>query len=56
MTTYNPNWALEAVDKAAQAGELEDLVADIKSTLESYFYSDEIKIKFIRQAIIDAGY
>jgi len=55
MTAYNENWALEAVDQAAQAEELEALVADIKSTLSS-LYSDKYKLHFINKAIQDAGY
>lgn len=56
MHTANPDWALEAVDKAAQADELEDLVADIKSTAESYFLTDAMKLKLIIKSIQEAGY
>lgn len=56
MHVANPDWALEAVDKAAQAEELEDLVADIKSTIESHFLTDAMTIKFIKRAIQNAGY
>jgi len=56
MHVANPDWALEAVDRAAQADELEDLVADIKSTAESYFFTDAMKLKLINKAIEEAGY
>lgn len=49
-------WVLENMDKAAQAAELEDLVADIKSTVESYFLTDAMKLKLINKAIREAGY
>lgn len=56
MHVANPDWALEAVDRAAQADELEELVAQIKSTIESQYLTDAMTIKFIRQAIEEAGY
>lgn len=56
MHVANPDWAFIATDKAAQAEELEDLVADIKSTVESYFLTDAMKLKLINRAIQKAGY
>jgi len=56
MHTSNVDWALEAVDKAAQAEELEDLVAEIKSIVESPFYKDSSLRSLITREIQKAGY
>lgn len=56
MTTFNPNWALEASDKAAQAEELEDLVAEIKSIIESPYQTAPGMVVNIKRAILEAGY
>lgn len=56
MHVANPDWAFLATDKAAQAEELEELVAQIKSTIESQYLTDAMTVKFIRQAIEEAGY
>lgn len=47
---------VEYMDRAGEADDMEDLIAEIKSTLESPFYSDEFKLKTIRKSIIDYGY
>ena len=47
---------LEYMDRSNEADDMEALIADIKSTLESPFYSDEFKLKTIRKSIIDYGY
>ena len=49
-------WALHAKDQEARANELEDLIADIKSTIESSFYTKEFKLKTIYKAIMEVGY
>jgi len=47
---------MELMERDDQASDMEDLIAEIKSTLESPFYSDEYKLKLIRKSIIDYGY
>ena len=47
---------MELLDRDAEAEDLEALVADIKATIYSPFQSDEMKLKFIKKAIEDAGY
>lgn len=47
---------LEYMDRSDEADDMEALIAEIKSALESPFYSDEFKLKTIRKAIIDYGY
>lgn len=49
-------WALHAKDQEARVDELEDLIADIKSTIESPFYTEEFKLKTIYKAIMETGY
>jgi len=47
---------LELMDRNAEAEDLEALVADIKATIYSPFQSEEMKVKFIKKAIQEAGY
>lgn len=47
---------MELMERDDQASDLEDCIAEIKSALESPFYSDEFKLKEIRKSIIDYGY
>jgi hypothetical protein len=47
---------VESSDRAAEADDLEALVADIKATVYSPFQSDDMKLKFIKKAIEEAGY
>jgi len=47
---------VESSDRAAEADDLEALVADIKATVYSPFQNDWMKLKFIKKAIEDAGY
>jgi len=47
---------MELMERDDQASDMEDLIAEIKTTLESPFYSDEFKLKEIRKSIIDYGY
>ena len=56
MHTNNADWALQAIDKAMQAEELEDLVAQIKSIVESPFYKDSSLRSLITREIEKAGY
>ena len=49
-------WAIHAKDEEARADELEDLVAKIKSTIESPYLSDSMKLKEIHREIQEAGY
>lgn len=49
-------WALHAKDQESRVDELEDLIADIKSTIESPFYTEEFKLKTIYKAIMETGY
>lgn len=46
----------ELMERDDQASDMEDLIAEIKSTLESPFYSDEFKIKDIRKTLVDYGF
>ena len=46
----------ELIDRDGEAEALEALVADIKATIYSPFQSEEMKVKFIRKAIQEAGY
>jgi hypothetical protein len=55
MKTTN-DVVLELIDRDAEAEDLEALVADIKATVYSPFQSEEMKIKFIKKAIEEAGY
>lgn len=55
MKTTN-DLVMELMERDDQASDMEDLIAEIKSTLESPFYSDEFKLKEIRKSIIDYGY
>jgi hypothetical protein len=45
----------ELIEMAEIASKLEDLVSQIKAVTYSPFQSDEMKIKFIRKEIQDAG-
>ena len=47
---------MELMERDDQASDMEDLIAEIKSTLESSFYSDEFKLRNIRQSIEDYGF
>ena len=47
---------MELLDRDAEAEDLEALVADIKATVYSPFQSEEMKLKFIKKAIEEAGY
>jgi hypothetical protein len=55
MKTTN-DVVMELLDRDAEAEDLEALVADIKATVYSPFQSEEMKIKFIKKAIKEAGY
>ena len=55
MKTTN-DVVLELMDRDAEAEDLEALVADIKATIYSPFQSEEMKVKFIKKAIQEAGY
>ena len=55
MKTTN-DVVLELLNRDAEAEDLEALVSDIKATIYSPFQSDEMKLKFIKKAIEDAGY
>jgi len=46
----------ELIDRDAEAEKLEALVADIKAIIYSPFLFEEMKVKFIRKAIEEAGY
>jgi hypothetical protein len=52
MKTSN-DVVMELLERDNQASDYEDLIADIKSTLESPFTSDETKLKYIRQSFRD---
>lgn len=43
----------ELMERDDQASDMEDCIAEIKSTLESPFYSDEFKLKDIRKILLD---
>lgn len=47
---------MELMERDDQASDMEDLIAEIKSTLESHYLSDEGKLKYIHQHIQDYGY
>jgi hypothetical protein len=47
---------MELMERKDQASDMEDLIAEIKSTLESPFYSDEFKLKDIRKSLVDYGF
>jgi hypothetical protein len=55
MTTSN-DVIMELMERQDQASDMEDLIAEIKSTLESPFYSDEFKLKDIRKSLVDYGF
>ena len=55
MKTTN-DVVLELLDRDAEAEKLEALVADIKATVYSPFQSEEMKLKFIKKAIQEAGF
>lgn len=52
MKTSN-DVVLELMERKAQASDLEDCIAEIKDAMESPFYSDEFKLKCIRQTLLD---
>ena len=55
MRTANELY-LDYIDKVAERDDLEDLVAEIKSIIESPFYADQYKVSEIRKAIVAADY
>ena len=55
MKTTN-DLVMELMERDDQASDMEDLIAAIKSTLESPFYSDEFKLKDIRKTLDDYGF
>jgi hypothetical protein len=55
MKTSN-DVVMELMERQDQASDMEDLIAEIKSTLESPFYSDEFKLKDIRKSLVDYGF
>jgi len=56
MHNANENWSLQALDRSAEADDLEALIAEIKSIVESCFASSEIKVQRVKTAIQEAGY
>lgn len=56
MHNANENWALEALDRASEADDLEALVADIKSIVESALCPEQFKVQRVINAIREAGY
>ena len=46
----------ELMERDDQASDMEDLIAEIKSTLESPFYPDEFKLKNIQKTLDDYGF
>jgi hypothetical protein len=56
MNTETAMWAIHAKDEEARADELEDLVAKIKTTVESQYMSAESKVNYIWKHIQEAGY
>jgi len=52
MKTTN-DVVMELLERDNAASDYEDLIADIKSTLESPFTSDATKLRYIRQSIQD---
>jgi len=44
---------MELMERDDQASDFEDLIAEIKTIIESPFTGDEYKVKHIRKAIID---
>jgi UDP-N-acetylenolpyruvoylglucosamine reductase len=55
MKTTN-DVVLELIDRDAEAEDMEALIADIKATVYSPFQSEEMKVKFIKKAIEEAGF
>ena len=55
MKTTN-DLVMELMERDDQASDMEDLIAEIKSTLESPFYPDEFKLKDIRKTLDDYGF
>jgi uncharacterized protein YceH (UPF0502 family) len=56
MSIETAMWAIHAKDEEARVDELEDLVAKIKSTIESHYLSDSMKLKDIYREIQEVGY
>ena len=52
MKTTN-DLVMELMERDNQASDYEDLIAEIKTTIESPFTSDETKLKYIRQSFRD---
>lgn len=52
MKTTN-DLIMELMERDNQASDLEGCIAEIKSTLESPFYSDEFKLRDIRKILLD---
>jgi hypothetical protein len=46
----------ELMERDDQASDMEDCIAEIKTTLESPFYSDEFKLRDIRKILVDYGF
>ena len=55
MKTTN-DLVMELMERDDQASDMEDCIAEIKSTLESAFYSDEFKLRDIRKTLVDYGF
>jgi hypothetical protein len=55
MKTTN-DLVMELMERDDQASDMEDLIAEIKSTLESPFYPDEFKLKNIQKSLDDYGF
>ena len=49
MKTTN-DLVMELMERDDQASDMEDLIADIKSTLQSQYMSDAMKLKCMRQS------
>ena len=55
MKTSN-DLVMELMVRKEQASDMEHLIAEIKSTLESPFFTDEFKLKDIRKTLVDYGF
>lgn len=49
-------WIKNNMDDAAQVPEMESLIADIKTIVESSYASDKVKVRRVIAAIQDYGY
>lgn len=52
MKTSN-DLVMELMERDGEASDMEACIAEIKSHLESPFYSDEFKLKCIRNTLLD---